>query len=195
MITEARIRAAKPREKPYKLFDERGLYMLINRDGSRWWRFKYRFEGREKLLSLGVYPDVPLKRAREKRDEARRQVADGIDPSAKRKAEKAALADTFETVTREYLEMKRKALAQATADKRLSRFEAFLFPRIGNRPISKITPPDFLDALRRVERHGKNETAHRLRSESGQIFRYAIATRRAQRDIAAALRRAPQPGG
>ena len=193
MLTETQVRAAKPREKPYKLFDERGLYMLINRDGSRWWRFKYSFEGREKLLSLGVYSDVPLKRAREKRDEARRQVADGVDPSAKRKAEKAALADTFEAVTREYLEMKRKALAQATADKRLSRFEAFLFPRLGNRPISKITPPEFLDALRRVERHGKNETAHRLRSESGQIFRYAIATGRAERDITANLRGALMP--
>jgi integrase len=96
-------------------------------------------------------------------------------------------------VTREYLEVKRKALAQVTADKRLSRFEAFLFPRLGNRPISKITPPEFLDALRRVERHGKNETAHRLRSESGQIFRYAIATGRAERDITADLRGALTP--
>lgn len=193
MLTETRIRAAKPGEKTYKLFDERGLFMLVKPAGYPCWHFKYRFEGREKLISLGTYPDVPLKRAREKRDDARRLVADGIDPSAKRKAEKAALADTFEAVTREYLEMKRKALAEATADKRLNRFEAFLFPRLGNRPISKITAPEFLDALRRVERHGKNETAHRLRSESGQIFRYAIATGRAERDIAADLRGALTP--
>lgn len=193
MLTELGIKAAKPREKPYKLFDERGLFLLVNTDGRRWWRFKYRFQRREKLLSLGVYPDVPLKRAREKRDEARRLVADGIDPSAKRKAEKAALADTFEAVAREWLEMKRKALAAVTADKRLRRFETFLFPRLGRHPIASITAPEFLEALRRVERHGRNETAHRLRSESGQIFRYAIATGRAQRDITADLRGALTP--
>jgi integrase len=193
MLTEMQIRAAKPREKAYKLFDERGLFMLITPDGGRWWRFKYNVEGREKGISLGVYPDVPLKRAREKREEARRLVADGGDPSAKRKAEKAALADTFEAMTREYLEMKSKALAPRTAEKRLGRFESFLFPRLGKRPISKITAPEFLDALRRVERHGKNETAHRLRSESGQIFRYAIATGRAERDITADLRGALTP--
>jgi integrase len=193
MLTETQIRAARPREKPYKLYDERGLSMLVKPRGSPCWHFKYRFERREKLISLGTYPDVPLRRAREKRDEARRLVADGVDPSAKRKAEKAALADTFEAVTREYLEMKRRALAETTAEKRLSRFEAFLFPRLGKRPISKITPPEFLDALRRVERHGKNETAHRLRSESGQIFRYAIATGRADRDITADLRGALAP--
>src|SRR5580658_11087360 len=101
MLTETQIKSAKPREKPYKLSDERGLFMLVNPDGSRWWRFKYRFQGREKLLSLGVYPDVPLKSAREKREKFRSLVADGVDPSAKRKAEKAALADTFEAVTRE----------------------------------------------------------------------------------------------
>ncbi len=193
MLTETRIRAAKPGEKPYKLFDERGLFALVKPKGNPCWHFKYRFEGRERLISLGTYPDVPLKRAREKRDDARRLVADGVDPSAKRKAEKAALANTFEAVTREYLEMKGKALATTTADKRLNRFEAFLFPRLGSRPISKITAPEFLDALRRVERHGKNETAHRLRSESGQIFRYAIATGRAERDIAADLRGALTP--
>jgi integrase len=193
MLTETTIRAAKPLEKPYKLFDDRGLFMLVNPDGSRWWRFKYRFEGREKLLSLGVYPDVPLKRAREKRDEARRLVADKVDPSARRKAEKAALADTFEAVAREYIEMKSKALAPTTADKRLNRFQTYLFPRLGKRPISTITAPEFLDALRRVERHGKNETAHRLRSESGQIFRYAIATGRTDRDITADLRDALTP--
>jgi len=193
MLTETQIRAAKPGEKPYKLFDERGLFLLVSPDGGRWWRFKYRLEGREKGLSLGIYPDVPLKRARERRDEARRLVADGIDPSSRRKAQKAALADTFEAVAREWLDMKRKALAEVTSDKRLQRFEAFLFPRLGRRPISTITAPELLDALRRVERHGKNVTAHRLRSESGQIFRYAIATGRAERDIAADLRGALTP--
>jgi integrase len=193
MLTETRIRAAKPAAKPYKVFDERGLFMLVKPNGNPCWHFKYRFEGREKLISLGTYPNVPLKRAREKRDDARRLVADGVDPSARRKAEKAALSDTFEAVAHEYLEVKRKSLAQTTADKRLSRFEAFLFPRIGTRPISRITVPEFLEALRRIERHGKNETAHRLRSESGQIFRYAIATARAERDITVDLRGALAP--
>jgi hypothetical protein len=98
MLTEAAIRNAKPREKPYKLFDERGLFMLVVPTGGRLWRFRYRHGGKEKLLSLGAYPDVALRRAREKRDEARRLVADSIDPSAKRQADKAALGNTFEVV-------------------------------------------------------------------------------------------------
>src|ERR1044072_442400 len=105
MLTEAGIRAVKPTEKAFKLFDSGGLYLLVNPNGSRWWRLKYRGAGREKLLSLGVYPDVPLKRAREKRDEARRLVADGIDPSAQRQAVKAAERDSFEAVAREYFEV------------------------------------------------------------------------------------------
>ena len=100
MLTEAEIRAVKAPDKPLKLFDGGGLYLLVNPNGSRWWRLKYRVAGREKLMSLGVYPDVPLKRAREKRDEARRMVADGIDPSAQRHAAKAAQRDSFEAIAR-----------------------------------------------------------------------------------------------
>jgi hypothetical protein len=105
MLTEAAIRNAKPREKPYKLFDERGLFMLVAPTGGRLWRFRYRHGGKEKLLSLGAYPDVTLRRAREKRDEARRLVADAIDPSARRQADKAALGNTFEVVAREWLDL------------------------------------------------------------------------------------------
>jgi hypothetical protein len=139
MLTETEIRAAKPSEKAFKLFDSGGLYLLVNPNGSRWWRLKYRVAGREKLLSLGVYPDVPLKRAREKRDEARRLVADGIDPSAQRQAVKAAQRDSFEAVAREYFEVKRKALAPTTFEKRLKRFEDFIFPYLGRKPIGSIT--------------------------------------------------------
>jgi hypothetical protein len=116
-LSDARIRAAKPKEKGYKLFDSLGLYMKIEPTGGRLWRFKYKINGVEKLLSLGLYPDVPLKRAREKRDEARRLVADGIDPSIQRKAEKAAKADTFQAISLEWLELHRKKFAPATFEK------------------------------------------------------------------------------
>jgi Arm DNA-binding domain len=104
-LSEAKIRASKPRERPYKVFDERGLLMLVTPSGGRLWRFRYRHRGLEKLLALGAYPDVPLKRAREKRDEARRVVADGVDPSAKRQAERAASADTFQAIAAEWLQL------------------------------------------------------------------------------------------
>jgi hypothetical protein len=109
-----RIRAAKPAEKPYKLFDERGLFLLVTPAGGRLWRLRYRIAGVEKLLALGAYPDVPLKRAREKRDEARKLVADGIDPSARRQAERSAAANTFKAVTDEWLVTKEQSLTTAT---------------------------------------------------------------------------------
>jgi integrase len=193
MLTETEIRTARPRERPYKVFDERGLYMIVTPDGGRWWRFKYALGGKEKLVSLGTYPDVSLKRAREKRDDFRKLVADGIDPSAKRQADKSASADTFEAISREWFTMKRKALAEVTADRRQRRFEAFVFPQLGSRPIRTITVPEFLAVLKRVEERGLHETAHRLRSESGQIFRYAVATGRAERDITGDLRGALAP--
>jgi len=193
MLTETAIRAARATQKPAKLFDAGGLYLLVNPNGSRWWRLKYRVAGNEKLLSLGVYPDVSLKRAREKRDDARRMLADGIDPSAKRQAMKAARSDTFEAIAREYFEVRRKALAPGTFAKRVKRFEDFVFPYLGKQPITAITEPEFLAVLKRVEARGKHETAHRLRSESGQIFRYGIATGRADRDVSADLRGALAP--
>jgi integrase len=192
-LTEISVRNAKPDAKPRKLFDGGGLYLLLNPDGSRWWRLKYRIENREKLLSLGVYPEITLKRAREKRDEARRLVADGIDPSAQRKATRSAQADTLEVIAREFLELKRPALASVTYLKRRYRFEAFVFPSLGKRPIRSITPPELLAVLKRVEAKGNHETAHRVRSETGQVFRYAIATGRADRDITADLRGALAP--
>jgi integrase len=154
---------------------------------------KYRIDGREKLFSVGMYPEVPLKNARERCQDARRLLAGGVDPSAKRKAERAARADTFEAITREWLDLKSKSLTERTHVKRLCRFEAFVFPYLGKRPISTITAPDLLPVLKRVEARGKNETAHRVRSESSAVFRYAIATGRAERDPAADLRGALAP--
>jgi integrase len=192
-LTETTVKAAKPAAKPYKRFDDRGLYLLVTPEGGRWWRLKYRYAGRERGISLGTYPDVSLKAARDRRDAARRLVAAGIDPSAQRKSEKLARALTFEALAREWLELKKSALATLTHRKRAQRFEDHVFPYLGSRPIGAITPADLLAVLRRVEARGKHETAHRLRSESGQIFRYAIATGRAERDVTADLRGALAP--
>jgi integrase len=192
MLTEAAIRAAKRRDKPYKLFDERGLYLLIDPKYSPGWRFKYYFEGREKLLSLGTYPDVTLRRARERRDEVRRMISDGVDPSAERQTKKAALADSFEAVAREWL-TKQTGLSDATRVRDIGRLERFAFPYIGSRPVAALKAADLLSVLRRVEAHGKIETTHRVRSLCGRVLRYAVATSRAERDVTSDLRGALTP--
>ncbi len=191
MLSETRLKGAKPKERPYKLFDERGLYVIIRPSGARWWRFKYAMAGREKLISLGTYPDVSLKRAREKRDEARRSVADGIDPSGKRQSEKIAQADTFEAVAREWLV--RQHFAAATLEKAEWTFTDLINPYLGGRQVGQLTPPEVLEVLRRLERRGKHETAHRTKQRISQVLRYAIATGRAERDITADLRDALTP--
>jgi integrase len=193
LLNEAKIRSARPQERAYKLFDERGLFMLVTPTGGRLWRFRYRLGGVEKLLTLGAYPDVTLKRAREKRDDARKLVADGIDPSAKRQAEKALQADTFEAIAREWLELQSKSLAPETMEILGTRLKSFLYPYVGSRPIASITAQELLAALRRVEARGTHETAHRVRSLAGRVFRYAVATGRAKHDVAADLKDALAP--
>jgi integrase len=192
-LTDSAIRSLKPPQKACKLFDGGGLFLLVKPNGARLWRMKYRVDGREKLISFGQYPDVPLKSARERRDEARRLIAARVDPSAKRKAERAATSDTFEAIAREYLELKSKSLSARTYDKKLGRFEAFAFPFIGKLPITSIAAPQLLAALRRIEERGNHETAHRVRAECGEVFRYAIATGRAERDPTGDLRGALAP--
>jgi len=187
MLNDTRVRSAKSREKAFKLSDERGLFLLVMPTGSRLWRLKYRVNGREKLISLGAYPDVTLKRAREKRDAARRLIADGIDPSVQRKAERAALAQSFEGVAKEWLELQTKSLAPETISILTARLDSGLYPYIGSRPISAITAQEVLSALRRIESRGRHETAHRVRALAGRVFRYAVATGRAQHDVAADL--------
>lgn len=193
MLTETAIRAAKATEKPAKLFDAGGLYLLLNPQGSRLWRLKYRVHGKEKLLAIGAYPDVSLKRAREKRDEARRLLADGIDPSAQRKAEKLAHAETFETLATEWLNLQRKRFSQSSLEKAEWMFNDLLNPFLGSKPITTITAPEILAVLRKIEARGKHETAHRLRQRCGQVFRYAVATGRALRDPTVDLRGALAP--
>jgi integrase len=176
-----------------KLFDGGGLYLLVNPNGSRWWRLKYRIVGKERGLSLGVYPDVPLKLARERRDEARKLIANGVDPSAQRQSDKVAKAHTFEAVAREWLERQKRKLAEVTSIKATWMLEAFVLPELGARPVSEVTAPDLLEVLRKVEARGTYETAHRTKQLCGRIFRYAIATGRAKHDITADLRGALAP--
>ncbi|HXQ31330.1 MAG TPA: integrase arm-type DNA-binding domain-containing protein [Steroidobacteraceae bacterium] len=199
-LTNAAVQAAKPRTKPYKLFDGGGLYLLIRPDGSRYWRFKYRIDGTEKLISLGVYPEVPLasretvdratgkkvsmKGARELRNSARQLVRDRIDPSEQRKVEKAnrrtAAENTFEAVAREWFAKKSRTWAKNNADKVIGRLEKDVFPEIGRDPISKLTGPKLLEVLRVVEKRGAIESAHRIRQYINSTFRYAIQTHRVQ---------------
>jgi integrase len=190
-LTESAIRGAKPKDKAYKLFDEQGLFLLVTPPGGRLWRFKFRYGGVEKLLAIGAYPDVPLKRARQKRDEVRRLLADGIDPSAKRQAERSAQADTFKAIALEWLA--KQKLADSTREKAEWTFETLLFPFLGAKQVASITAPDVLAALRRIEAQGKHETAHRAKQRAGQVFRYAIATGRAEHDVTADLRGALAP--
>jgi integrase len=193
MLNDTKVRSAKSREKAFKLSDERGLFLLVTPTGSRLWRLKYRLNGREKLISLGAYPDVTLKRAREKRDAARTLIADGIDPSAQRKAERAALAQSFEGVAKEWLELQTKSLAPETISILTARLDSGLYPYIGSRPIAAITAQELLVALRRIEARGRHETAHRVRALAGRVFRYAVATGRAHHDVAADLKGALAP--
>jgi len=195
MLTPSAVTNAKPRAKPYKLADERGLFLLVRSNGSRWWRFKYRRPGthKENLLSLGVYPDVSLRKARERRDEARRLLADGIDPGDKRKAEQAAGAETFEAIAREWFAKYSPNWAPGHSSKIIRRLELDVFPWIGGKPIVSITAPDVLTVLRRIESRGVIETAYRAKTNIGQVMRYAIASGRANLDPTPSLRGALAP--
>jgi integrase len=186
MLTEtairATIRAAREAQKPIKRFDQAGLFLLATAEGGSLWRFKYQFEGREKLIGLGRFPDITLKQARERRDAARRQVADGVDPSAAKQAAKAARADSVDAIAREWL-ANQKQLEPDTIKAHTQRLEDYVFPLMGNRPIASVEPPDLLAALRRIEHKGLHETAGRTLALAGRVWRYAIQTGRAKRDI------------
>lgn len=187
------VAAAKFEGKPRKLFDGNGLFLHVQA-GGRYWRLKYRHNGAEKLLALGVYPHVSLAAARARRDEARAQLADGVNPVEQRRAEKSARGtDTFEAIAREWLENQTKVLAAGTLRLTRRRFETWAFPIIGAQPMRALEPPELLRLLRRIEAKGKHETASRVRQRIGQVFRYAIATGRADRDPTADLKGALMP--
>jgi integrase len=177
--------------------DSGGLYLEVSPGGGKWWRLKYRFDGKEKRLSLGTYPDVSLKSARARRDDARTLLADGVDPGEQRKAMKAARGDraanSFEVVGREWFGKYSPNWAPSHADKIIERLERDIFPWIGGRPIAEIKAPELLACLRRIEGRGALETAHRALQNCGQIFRYSVATGRAERDPCGDLRGALPP--
>ena len=189
-LTNTTIRNAKPGEKTSKLYDERGLYLEVSPNGGKWWRLKYRFKGKEKRLSLGVYPDVSLKIARERRDESRKLLADDIDPSEHRKAKKAAQGggNSFEVVAREWFAKHSQNWTPDHGVRIIRRFERDIFPWIGEKLIGEITAPELLSVIQRIEKRGALETTHRALGNCGQVFRYAIATGRAERDPTGDLR-------
>ena len=196
-LTDAAVRNAKPKESPYSVADGAGLSLLVQPSGGKWWRFRYRFFDRPRVMSFGTYPDIGLREARSQRDAARKLLTEGIDPGEKRKEEKAErelqLVNTFEAVTREWAGKKASTWTPAYGERLIRRFEHDVFPLIGARPIADIRPKELLSMLRKIEARGALETAHRARSECGQVFRYAIATDRAERDIAADLVGALEP--
>lgn len=196
-LSDTAIRKAKPADKIQRLFDGGGLYLEITPAGSKLWRQKYRIAGKEKRLAHGTYPEVSLAEARARREAARKLLANGIDPGEQKKAEKAAgeerAANNFEAVAREWHGKFSPGWAASHSGKIMGRLENDLFPWIGSRPVAEIKAPELLRCLRRIENRGALETAHRVLQNAGQVFRYAIATGRADRDPSADLRGALAP--
>jgi len=185
-LTDTAIRNAKPGPKSRKIFDGAGLYLEITPAGGKWWRFRYAFGGKSKLLSMGTYPDVSLTKARDRRDDARKLLADGIDPGVHRKATKAMrderAANSFEAVAREWYAKMAPNWADSHGEKVIRRLERDVFPWIGGRPVAEVNAPELLTVLRRIESRGTVETAHRALQNCGQVFRCAVASGRASRD-------------
>jgi integrase len=193
MLTDLKIRSLKPTGKAYKQYDQRGLYLEVAKSGSKLWRLRYQFAGKSKLLSLGMYPTVGVAEARRKRDRFLEQIRDGIDPAAKRRAQKRSAANSsersLETVAREWHEgLYRHEVVPKQAERTLRRLELYVFPKLGAMPIEEIEPADILPVLRAIEHTGRIDTAHRTRTALSAVFRYAIATGRAKRDQTADLR-------
>ncbi len=196
-LTDTAIRSAKPSDKPTRMFDGGGLYLEISPAGGKLWRLKYRFGGKEKRLALGAYPEISLKDARERREDARKLLANDVDPSDAKKAQKAAknerAANSFEVIAREWFEKNRSSWATSHGQKIIRRLEKDVFPWLGGRPVAEITATDVLAVLRRIEGRGTLDTAHRAAGNCSQVFRYAIATGRAERDPIPDLRGALPP--
>ena len=196
-LTATAIRKAKPREKPRKLYDSRGLYLEIAPRGTKAWRFKYRFSGREKRISMGIYPEVSLKLARQRRDEARKLLARDIDPSAYRKARKRSRREgannSFEAVATEWVTKHSPNWSTGWVRRLERELAREAFPYLGASPVADITAPDLLAVVRRVEARGHLRKAHTVYQVCGRVLRYAVATGRAERDVSADLRGALPP--
>ena len=192
MLTVFAIEKARPRAKPYKLSDGNGLHLLVEPNGSKLWRFRYHFDRKEKMMSLGSFPEISLASARTKRDEARKLVAAGTDPSQQRLLDKIAAAaaakNSFGAIVEDYLEeLAEKGVAESTMSKNRWLLQELAAP-LSKRPITEIKPAEILPILKRVEKSGRRETARRLRGAIGTVFRYAIANLKAENDPTFALR-------
>ncbi len=196
-LTDLQVKNAKPKDRQYKLSDGGGLFMLVHPNSGRYWRLAYRFDGKQKTLALGVYPDVSLADARERRDQARKLLSNNNDPSLVKQEQKAAIValaeNSFEIIAREWFSKYSPNWKENHSSKILARLENDVFPWIGKQPVSEIAAPALLSVVRRIEDRGALETAHRVLAICGQIFRYAVATVRAERDPTGDLRGALPP--
>ncbi|MDE9494801.1 tyrosine-type recombinase/integrase [Xenorhabdus bovienii] len=183
-LTDLAIKRAKPKEKAYTLADSNGLSLLIDTNGSKGWRYRYQYAGKTKMISLGVYPVVTLTEARTKRDEARKLVANGINPSEARKAEKISTANlienTFENIANEWYEKRTDRWSASYAEEMMETFEKDVFPYIGKRPIAEIKPMELMAVLSRINERGATEKLRKVRQRCGEVWRYAIVTGRAE---------------
>ncbi len=196
-LTATQVKQAKPGEKPQKLADGGGMYLQMLPNGARYWRYDYRYGGKRKTLALGVYPEVSLKEAREQHQEARAKLRQGIDPGEVRKVEKLtrhlAAAESFEAVGREWFNQVMPDKSKSYQERTGRILEKDLYPGLGNRPIKSVTAPELLAVLRKIESRGANDIAHRAKQTAGLIFRYAVATGRAERDPSGDLKGALKP--
>jgi len=196
-LTDIKAKNAKPGNKPIKMADGGGMYLLVTPAGGKCWRLKYRFQGKEKVLALGTYPEIALAEARERREAARKQLAHGVDPREHQKALKAAKVaaaeNSFEVIAREWYAHWSPGWSPSHAVTVIGRLNLDVFPRIGARPVGEVAAADVIKMLRAIEFRGALETAHRVRTICGQVFRYAISTGRAERDPTQDLRDALKP--
>ena len=196
-LNELKCKSLKPQDKTYRLSDGGGLYIEVMPNGAKYWRMNYRFNKKQKRLAFGVYPEVSLKEAREQRDQARKLLRNDQDPSEVKKLQKLAketnYENSFEVLAKEWHKNKIHTWQPKHADNILRRLSTYLFPKIGSIPIKDLTPPELLNAIRPIENEGKHEMAHRVLQTSSQIFRYAVASGRAEKDITQDLRGALKP--
>lgn len=201
MLTDSTCKNAKPKDKPCKMADEKGLFLLVHPNGSKYWRLNYRFNDKQKTISFGVYPEVSLREAREKRDKARKQLSEGTDPGAAKQEEKRtakiAAANSFEVIAREWLAHMKHKWSEGHHTYTTRRFEAYVFPEIGYAPISQINAPTLLSVARKIEAKGTIETAHKVMNTCSQVFRFAVASGLCERDpvgdLKGAIKARPAP--
>ncbi|GKW23862.1 integrase [Pectobacterium carotovorum subsp. carotovorum] len=196
-LTDVKVRSAKPEDKAYKLTDGEGMHLMVHPNGSKYWRLQYRFDGKQKTLALGVYTEITLSEARQRRDEAKRQIATGTDPSEQKKVDKqlrqTLVDNTFKAIALEWHEYKRPNWSKGYAEDLMEAFENDIFPDIGKRPIAEIKPLEMLTSLRKLEKRGVLDKLRKIRQACNQVFRYAIVTGRAENNPASELASALPP--